>query len=204
MLDPLMRRLIDPPLAAMAAYRPKGFTPNKMTLVGLAFGLAACVLVAHGYFLTALAALLLNRLADGLDGAIARHDGAESLIGAYLDIVCDFIVWALLPLGFLAHNPENAMAAALLLSSFAMSMTVFLAFAIMAEKKGLSSQAQGKKHFFYLSGLAEGTETIGFFVLVMLLPSAFSVGATIFALIVYVSVLGRILAALSSLADSQK
>ena len=202
MLDPLMRRLIDPPLAKMAAlvaHAPIGISANQLTLVGFALGLAACGLAAQGLFLAALAALLLNRLADGLDGAIARQTGAESHIGAYLDIVCDFIVWALLPLAFIAHDVENALAAALLLASFAMSMTVFLAFAIMAEKKGLSSQAQGKKHFFYLSGLAEGTETIGFFVFVMLFPAYFSVGAMVFALIVGVSVIGRIFTALSSL-----
>lgn len=207
MLDPLMRRLIDPPLAKMAAMvvrLPLGISANKVTLAGFILGLVACALAAQGHFLAALGALLLNRLADGLDGAIARHNGAESDIGAYLDIVCDFIIWALLPLAFIAHAPENAFAAALLLSSFAMSMTVFLAFAIMAEKKGLKSQAQGKKHFFYLSGLAEGTETIGFFVFVMLFPAYFSVGAMVFALIVGVSVIGRILVALSSLTQSKE
>jgi phosphatidylglycerophosphate synthase len=192
MLDPLMRRLIDPPLAKMAAMvvrLPVGISANKVTLAGFILGLVACALAAQGHFLAALGALLLNRLADGLDGAIARHNGAESDIGAYLDIVCDFIIWALLPLAFIAH---------------AMSMTVFLAFAIMAEKKGLKSQAQGKKHFFYLSGLAEGTETIGFFVFVMLFPAYFSVGAMVFALIVGVSVIGRILAAMSSLTQSKE
>ena len=52
---------------------------------------------------------------------------------------------------------DSAIAAAVLLSSFSMSMTVFLAFAIMAEKRGLETNTQGYKNFFYIAGLAEGT-----------------------------------------------
>ena len=47
-------------------------------------------------FAAALIFLLLNRLADGLDGAVARQT-APSALGAYIDIVSDFLLWALLP-----------------------------------------------------------------------------------------------------------
>ena len=90
----------------------------------------------------ALILLALNRLADGLDGAVARAQ-TPSELGAYLDIVSDFVLWGLLPIGFIILDSDNAIAAAVLLSSFSMSMTVFLAFAIMAEKRGLETDAQG-------------------------------------------------------------
>src|SRR6056300_637037 len=164
MLDPLMRRLIDPPLNKAAGYWPSVITANQITIIGFGVGLAAFWAVASHAYELALLLLIINRLGDGLDGAVARRNGATDL-GAYLDIVADFLLWSLLPLAFIIGTPQNAVAAAVLLSSFAMSMVVFLAFAIMAEKRGVSTESQGKKSFFYMAGLAEGTETIGFFAL---------------------------------------
>ena len=82
-----------------------------------------------------------------------------------------------------------------------MSMTVFLAFAIQAEKRGTVSEAQGKKGFYYLAGLAEGTETIAFFALVMLYPAAFAPAALAFAAFVYLSVIGRIIVSMQELKE---
>ncbi|MGB0478473.1 MAG: CDP-alcohol phosphatidyltransferase family protein, partial [Parvibaculales bacterium] len=103
------------------------------------------------------------------------------------------------PLAFLVHDGDNAVAAAILLSSFAMSMTVFLAFAIQAEKLGLTSEAQGKKGMYYLAGLAEGTETIGFFAVTLIYPTAFIPAALLFAAFVYLSVIGRLMVSVQSL-----
>ena len=198
MLDATMRRLIDPPLNAAAAAINTKISANQITIGGFLLGLVACYAVTQGLFITALIFLLLNRLADGLDGAVARQT-APSDLGAYLDIVADFLLWALLPLAFLLHDRENAVAAAILLSSFAMSMTVFLAFAIQAEKRALTSEAQGKKGMYYLAGLAEGTETIGFFTFTLLYPAAFVPAALLFAAFVYLSVIGRLMVSVQSL-----
>ena len=198
MLDAPMRRLIDPPLNAAAAAISNKISANQITIGGFLLGLVSCYAVAQGEFIAALIFLLLNRLADGLDGAVARRT-APSDLGAYLDIVADFLLWALLPLAFLVHDGDNAVAAAILLSSFAMSMTVFLAFAIQAEKLGLTSEAQGKKGMYYLAGLAEGTETIGFFAVTLIYPTAFIPAALLFAAFVYLSVIGRLMVSVQSL-----
>ncbi|MEL0150808.1 MAG: CDP-alcohol phosphatidyltransferase family protein [Rhodobiaceae bacterium] len=198
MLDATMRRLIDPPLNAAAAAISNKISANQITIGGFLLGLVSCYAVTQGEFIAALIFLLLNRLADGLDGAVARRT-APSDLGAYLDIVADFLLWALLPLAFLVHDGDNAVAAAILLSSFAMSMTVFLAFAIQAEKLGLTSEAQGKKGMYYLAGLAEGTETIAFFTFTMLYPAAFAPAALLFAAFVYLSVIGRLMVSVRTL-----
>lgn len=198
MLDPLMRRLIDPPLTAAATVAPSGLSANMVTFIGLGLGLSSCLAVAYGAYWAGLVLLGLNRVADGLDGALARRHGPTDL-GAYLDIVADFIIWALLPLSFAWQMPDQLWPTAVLLSSFAMSMTVFLAFAIIAEKRGLSTEAQGRKRFFYLAGLAEGTETILFFAFVMLAPHYYGPAAFVFAGFVYLSVLGRVLSSISLL-----
>ena len=198
MLDSTMRRLIDPPLNAAAAAIGTKISANQITIGGFLLGLVCCYAVAQGMFAAALIFLLLNRLADGLDGAVARQT-APSALGAYIDIVSDFLLWALLPLAFLFYDTKNAFAAAILLSSFAMSMTGFLAFAIQAEKLGLTSEAQGKKSMYYLAGLAEGTETIAFFTVTMLYPAAFAPAALLFAAFVYLSVIGRLMVSVRTL-----
>ena len=198
MLDAPMRRLIDPPLNAAAAAISNKISANQITIGGFLLGLVSCYAVTQGQFIAALIFLLLNRLADGLDGAVARRT-APSALGAYLDIVADFLLWALLPLAFLVHDGDNAVAAAILLSSFAMSMTVFLAFAIQAEKLGLTSEAQGKKGMYYLAGLAEGTETISFFTVTLIYPTAFIPAALLFAAFVYLSVIGRLMVSVQAL-----
>ena len=191
MLDPFMRRLIDPPLNGVAAIWPRKISANQVTIFGLVLGVVCFLAIAINTMTAALILLALNRLADGLDGAVARAQ-TPSELGAYLDIVSDFVLWGLLPIGFIILDSDNAIAAAVLLSSFSMSMTVFLAFAIMAEKRGLESDVQGSKSFFYITGLAEGTETIAFFAIVIIWPDAFIPAAFVYAGIVYLSVIGRV------------
>ena len=200
MLDSGMRKWMDAPLNSAAKLFPSKISANSITIVGFLIGVLSFISIMKGQFALALLFLALNRLADGLDGAVARRHGATDL-GGYLDITADFLLWALLPLGFMLHSPDTAFAAAILLSSFAMSMTVFLAFAVMAEKRGASSTAQGKKSFFYLAGLAEGTETIAFFAFVMVYPIYFTPAALIFAAIVYISVLGRLMVSVQQLKE---
>ena len=191
MLDPLMRRLIDPPLKGAAAVWPRKISANQITIFGLLLGVGCFLAIITNAMTVALTFLALNRLADGLDGAVARAQTPSDL-GAYLDIVSDFVLWGLLPIGFIILDTNNAIAAAVLLSSFSMSMTVFLAFAIMAEKRGLETNTQGYKNFFYIAGLAEGTETIAFFTIVIIWPGIFIPAAFIYAGIVYLSVIGRV------------
>ena len=74
MLDPVLRRWVDPPLNRAGAWLAARGTPaNATTLVGLAIGLLALPLLAYEQYGWALLAILLNRLVDGLDGAIARR-----------------------------------------------------------------------------------------------------------------------------------
>ena len=118
MLDPVLRRWLDPPLNRAGAWLARRGTPaDATTLVGLAVGLLALPLLAGGHYGWALPVILLNRLIDGLDGAIARQ-GSPTAFGGYLDIVCDMAFYAAVPLGFALASPANAVWAALLLASF--------------------------------------------------------------------------------------
>jgi phosphatidylglycerophosphate synthase len=175
---PLQRRLMQPPARALAR---RGVRADQITLIGLAIGLAAAGVAALGLFALALAGLILNRLADGLDGAVARLTQPTDR-GAYLDIALDFVFYAAFPLGFALHDPAaNALPAAILLASFILSGTSFLAFSIIADRRGLTSRDYPTKGIYYLGGLTEGAETIAFFAAFCLFPSAFPVLALIFA-----------------------
>jgi phosphatidylglycerophosphate synthase len=175
MLDARLRRLIDPPLdrfcAPLARY---GLAANLTTVVGFVIGLAAMAAIAGEAFGLGLGLLLLNRLLDGLDGALARRLGITDL-GGFLDILADFIVYAGVPLAFALANPgANALPAAFLIFSFIGTATSFLAFAVMAAKRGITSELRGRKSLYYLGGLTEGTETIFAFVLACLWPGWFA------------------------------
>jgi phosphatidylglycerophosphate synthase len=194
MLDPLLRRLVDPPLERAGSWLAgQGVRANAATLAGLAVGLLAVPLLAYQLYWLALLAILLNRLIDGLDGAIARRQGPTPF-GGYLDIVCDMLFYAAVPLGFALARPENAVWAALLLATFVATSTSFLGRAIIAAQRGERDDgARGRKAFFYAAGIVEGSETIIAFVLFCLFPQAFPWLAAAFAALCLWTVLRRVL-----------
>jgi phosphatidylglycerophosphate synthase len=195
MLDAYMRRVIDPPLDLVGRRLARaGIPANAVTVAGFVVGLLAIPLLAAQWYGPALAAILVNRLADGLDGAVARH-AALTDFGGYLDIVCDFIVYGGVAFGFALARPENAVPAAFLILSFVGTGTSFLAFAIVAAKRGLSSEARGRKSLYYLGGLTEGTETIVAFTAFCLFPGAFPTLAYIFGALCWLTTVARIAAA---------
>tara|TARA_R110002124_G_scaffold106467_2_gene258237 strand:+ start:13007 stop:13621 length:615 start_codon:yes stop_codon:yes gene_type:complete len=174
MLDRHIRPLIDPPLDRLGAgLAQAGVTANAVTLLGLISGILAGFAIGYQAYGLALALIVASRLADGLDGAIARAT-VPSDIGSYFDIVADFVFYAAIPLGFVWADPAaNGLVGAALLGSFYINGASFLGFAILAEKHQLSTAARGRKSWYHSGGLLEGTETIALFVAFNLFPAAF-------------------------------
>lgn len=187
-LLPLQRAMLQPPAQALAA---RGVRADQVTVAGFALGLLAIPAIAfHAYWL-ALALILLNRIADGLDGAIARIKGPTDR-GAFLDIALDFLFYALIPVGFALADPaRNALPAAILIAAFVGTGSSFLAFASIAAKRGMSAESYPSKGIYYLGGLTEGAETILFFAAICLFPQAFPILAGIFAAACFVTTLTR-------------
>lgn len=195
MLDPFMRRIIDPPLAQVAKILARlGVSANSVTLIGFLFGLSACPVIAFEHYQTGFALFFIGRICDGLDGAVARYRSATDL-GGYFDIVADFIVYSGFVLGFALARPENALPAAILLFSFMGTGSTFLTYAIFAAKRGLTTDTRGSKALYYLGGLTEGSETIAIFALFCLLPEKFALTALIFAGLCGLTTITRILTA---------
>lgn len=193
MFDARLRPLIDPPLNAVGRrLAAAGVGADAVTLAGFACGIAAAFAICWHAPLLAALLILANRLADGLDGAVARAR-ARTDRGGYLDIVLDFFFYGAIPFAFALADPAaNALAASALLLSFYMNGASFLGFAIMAEKRGFSTSAQGAKSLYYLGGLAEGAETIAVFLAFCLFPAAFAPIAWAFAAVCAVSATARL------------
>lgn len=193
MFDSRIRPLIDPPLnVAGRRLARAGITADGLTIAGGALGVLAAIAAALGWFGVGLLLLVANRLADGLDGAVARAT-VKTDRGGFLDITLDFVVYATVPLGFALYDPvTNGVAAAALLASFTVNGTCFLAYATMAAKRGLETTAQGAKSLFYLSGIAEGFETIVVFIAFFVFPAWFAPIAWAFAAVCFISATARI------------
>ncbi len=184
MLDRFIRPLIDPALNRIGtAIAARDITANEVSLAGLGLGLISALLLGFGLpGALALIVLLLGRVADGLDGAVARAT-EKTDFGGYLDILCDFAFYGAIPLAFVIRDSANAVPGAFLLLAFYINGASFLGYAILAEKRGMETKAQGEKTLYYSAGILEGTETIAFFVAFCLWPAAFPLLATLFALL---------------------
>lgn len=184
------------PAADAAARRltAKGFNADQVSVAGFAIGLAAALTIALGFPTLAIAPLLVNRAFDGIDGAMARLSSASDR-GAFLDISLDFLFYAAIPLGFALADPgANALAGAVLLAAFVGTGTSFLAYAVIAEKRGLKSADYPTKSFYYLGGLTEGTETIICFLAMCWWPQHFAAIAYVYAAMCAVTTVTRLLA----------
>lgn len=198
MLDAFIRPYINPPLKKTGSFlATHNISPNAMTSVGLGFAALCFIALVMTAYLWALLFFILNRICDGLDGPIAQayltqNKSHAQDFGAFYDIVSDFILYAGFPLCFALGAAEHMLAALILVSSFILSGVSFLAYAVIAEKKGLTTDAQGKKGFYYMAGLMEGTETIIFFIAFLLFPQLFSLIAYFFATLCVLTMVGRI------------
>ena len=195
-LRPLIDRGLDPIGHRLAGY---GISANDVTIAGAGFGLLAFIFIAVDLTFFGLWMIILNRVADGMDGAVARASG-QTDFGGYLDLVVDFIFYSAIPLAFAIATPEHALAACFLCVSFMGTAVSFLGVAILAAKHNISTEIRGKKTFFYLGGLTEGSETILIFCAMALWPNYFAYLAWGFGFLCWVTTGTRIYIAYSMFA----
>jgi len=174
-LDSAIQQVLKPVLNRTARGLVRaGVGADAISFIGFALGMAAALAIVLQHFTAGLVLLLLSRLMDGLDGAVARATRPTDR-GGFLDITLDFVFYAAIPLAFALADPaHNALPAAVLLASFMGTASSFLAFAIVAAKRELASTAFPDKSFYFLGGLTEATETIAAFVAMCLWPQWFA------------------------------
>lgn len=194
----IIKPIVDRIAAGLAGF---GFKANQISFSGFAMGAVAASCIAWQHYLMGAVLILLSRLLDALDGAVARHTQPTDQ-GGFLDIALDFLFYALVPLAFAVADPtNNALPAVVLLAGFIGTGSSFLAFAVIAAKRGLSSTAYPHKSFYFLGGLTEATETLAFFLAMCFWPQHFAMLAYIFATLCTITITTRIWWGYTAFAD---
>ena len=193
MLDKAIQQALKPLMTRAARGLVRlGVGADAISLAGFAVGMGAATAIALQHDWVGLALLLISRLMDGLDGAVARATQPTDR-GGFLDITLDFLFYASIPLAFAIAEPaQNALPAAVLLAAFIGTGSSFLAFAAVAEKRKLQSLAFPDKSFYFLGGLTEATETILAFTAMCLWPQWFPYIAYGFAVLCGITIAMRI------------
>ena len=193
MLDRIATAFIQPVVTSAAISLARiGLSANQITVAGFVIGLIAAAAIASENYLWGLGFILLSRTCDALDGAVARLSKASDA-GGFLDITLDFLFYASIPLAFaIAHPLQNALPAAVLLAAFMGTGSSFLAFAVMAAKRSMTSVAYPNKSLYFLGGLTEATETLICLCAMCLWPQYFPELAYTFAALCALTIAMRI------------
>ncbi len=196
MMDGSARKIIQPGLDQVGIWlAARGVKADHVTIFACLVGLAAAGLIVVGYMVLALMLIIVSRICDGLDGSVARAS-QKTDFGGYLDITLDFVFYGAVPLAFVVYDPSaNAIAGAALIFSFYVNGASFLAYAVLAEKRGLQTSARGVKSIYFTTGLAEASETYIVFGIFCLWPAWFAPVAWVFTVICLYTALSRIMQA---------
>ena len=192
MFDTPLRKFKDQvgaPLARSLSRIPPGF----ITVLALVTGLLAAWLAFTQSYFAAFGFWILNRMLDGLDGLMARMYDKQSDFGGYADILTDFIVYAALPIGLAAGSPSNEryLALAFMLASFYVNSASWMYLAAILEKHAPHSP-DTQTTIVMPAGLIGGFETIIAFGVFTLFPAYITILFSIFAALVFFTILQRL------------
>ena len=197
MFDHQIQNFTQKPLIIVAKIFLKFLKPNQMTILGFILGFVMCILIFFQFYFAALVLLLLNRFCDGLDGTMARLTTPTPL-GGYLDIVSDFTIYSGFVLAFGFSNSSYTYSSMVLLFLYIGTGTTFLAKAAIQTQLDKITETNDAieelpKSFHYTSGLVEGTETIIFMILCLLLPNFFVLISIIFGILCLITFISRVI-----------
>ena len=118
----------------------------------------------------AVALWLVGRVADGLDGAVARSTDRSSDAGGLLDFVFDSIGYAAIPIGlaFGIDDRGTWIATAVLLATFYVNSVALGYVSALLEKRSPDTETLDRAtSAIHPRGLVEGAETIVFFAIAL-------------------------------------
>ena len=200
MFDAAARRVLEQPLDRLATTLDRALiTPDRLTGLGLATGLAGAFAAAQQQWTIALVLWLFSRVADGLDGPLARRRQStgrgrtSGAAGGFLDIAADFTVYGAFVVGVgvgASDGGWSLLPFMAVLLAYYINGTTFLAFSSIAERTG--RPIDDGRSLSFLGGLAEGSETILVHAVWCLVPGAAGVVAWVWAAVVSISALHRV------------
>ncbi len=174
MFDHRLRRTKEAVTAPLAVRLGRVVSPLAITVLAFVSTVGAAGAAWAGLPAVAVAAWLVGRLLDGLDGAVARATGRVTDLGGYLDMVLDTVGYALVPLGVALWLDTRAgwIAVALLLAAFYVNTISWAYLAALLEKRSAGAETNGELTSVTMPpALVEGTETIVIFTAFLVIPS---------------------------------
>lgn len=133
-----------------------GVSANVATICALVAGIVSGVAFARGRVMLGLIALAVSAGLDAIDGTIARECAAPSVLGGVLDLTADRVVEIFVIVGIAWRDPSLYFPALVLVGSWYVNITIFLAV-------GAALERRGPKLIDYPPGILERTEAIIFF-----------------------------------------
>lgn len=201
MIDNYLRRRLEGPLDRCARLLDfAAISPDRVTAAGLVLGLGSALSAGLQLWWLALVLWLASRLADGLDGPLARRraraGGPNSGAGGFFDITADFTVYGATVVGVAVGVTSGYDAPwwpfLLVLLAYYINGTAFLAFSSIAERT--DRKIDDGRSLSFLGGVAEGAETIAVHSIWLILPGHAWQIAVVWAGVVAVSAGQRIIA----------
>ncbi len=195
MFDHLLRGLKDRLLAPFALL-VRGVSPNALTLLAFAFGLAAAWAAARGLWSVGLALWVLNRVTDGLDGTVARLAERQTDFGGYIDILLDFVVYAAIPVGFAIQSVDRSVLlwTAALEGAFFVNACSWMYLSAVLEKRASGASATGELTTVTMPpALVAGFETVVFFSLFFMFPGHLATLFGAMSVLVGINIVQRLL-----------
>lgn len=195
MFDDFLRRLKDRWFTPLARALGDGVTPMMVTIAAFVAGVATAWAVVQGANLLALALWILNRALDGLDGTLARLQGTQSDLGGYVDIVLDFVVYALVPLAMVvaAGDARSAMAGMFLEATFFVNAASWMYLSAILERRNRGAASTGELTTVTMPpGLVAGAETLLLYAAFILWPTWRAEGFVLMGVLVMLNVLQRL------------
>lgn len=164
-------------------------SPLAITLANIPITIIIFICILKEFFIVAIILIIINRILDGLDGVVARQTNTNSVRGAYMDLVVDYLFYTAVPLAHGILNPEkNAIATMLILAVFILSGINFIASSSAAHKLDITSSRFPQKNFYYHSNLIEGSETILYVLTITMFPNFFPIISYICASMIIISI----------------
>lgn len=198
-------RFLDP----LCHLIPPFVSPLHLTLLAFICGLTACWHIYHRDSIRALVFWALNRLLDGLDGAVARRRRQDSELGAFLDLLGDFLVYSIIPIScglavsdldnlkqpFTSMAPSNSpwLSITVLEATFYINNFVLFYGAAVIEKRKRDGKTPSKEStgFTARPALVESFESGVIFTLMLALPRRIEALSWAMALLVAVGTIQR-------------
>jgi phosphatidylglycerophosphate synthase len=214
MLDEYLRRLKDrllnPIVNGLVNGASRFSTPNQISFLALGCAIACFWNLAFRSRHDAInwPALIwwsINRILDGIDGALARATGSATSFGGLLDIACDQVAYVLLPVGLVLGRSDQGRTEVIclvwMLGSFYINIGVLLMLGGLLEKSSREGGRGGKGRtkstaktaLILPTGLIEGAETIIFYYIFLLLPRHLAQLYILFAVLITATAVQRLL-----------